>query len=253
MEMLMDKIITQIAIDGVDGSGKTYQIGRLVERISQEFGVKASVVKCPIASGVGGIIRRLLLEQPIASVTRTGNGHLEIMEDGPRNFDIINNELVINRPERISSRWIFLGEALHTYLTEIKPRLWNGELVILDRSHFTSNIAYGVGLGLELEETLRVAQIQEEYMLQPNLCIVLTIPYEESVRRLQRRGSGGGEINHFDGAGPDVFEKRLQGFRSAQVRWKWVQHIDANAAKPVVHERIWECVLPKLLAAGYEK
>ena len=210
-----------IALDGCDGSGKSCQLNRLSDTL-RGAGRDIARVKCPSDIGAAGIIRRLVLGQPVAAYKNqhSPTSQFRILE--PRT----HGELL----DTTASRWAFFAEYLQVAATQTLPALEAGKIVLQDRSHLTSNIAYGLGAGLTMDEVLRITAEQEYYTRLPDLCLVLVVSHEVSQERLRNRASAGGETTHFDIIDRATFDRRLQGYHYCAERWPWVVEIHAEGS-----------------------
>ena len=240
-----------IAIDGVDGSGKDTQLALLMQAFKNAYpGRESILVKCPYDQGISGVLRRLALGQPVAGVTDTwsllANGeHTKgqtIFTGARTHADEI--------PDALVSHWLLFTEFLHTHRTVIQPALDRGAIVVCNRSHFTSNFAYGVALGLPPEELEPVIEMQERFMPYPEMIAVLDLPVEIAKARLASRSESGGEINHFDLVDEHVFQVRRASYHYlAESRWPaMVKLVDGNGTPEEVQVRLLMTLLPVLPA-----
>ncbi len=143
-----------IAFEGIDGCGKTSQIEFLRDRL-HSLGKRVLVVREPGGTPLGEEVRHVLL-------------HMDL-DIGSR------SELLLYTASRAQ-----LTEAL------ILPALKDGICVIADR-FADSSVAYqGYGRQLPVEKVIRINEfaIQQRY---PDLSILLDIPVEESINRLNHK------------------------------------------------------------------
>ena len=211
----------QISIDGQDCCGKTKQLFLLKEYLEQQHEVV--LVKCPSNIGTSGVLRNIVLHHPVTSLDSNGACWPHTMGD-----DI----------SLMAGRWAFFAEQLHTYETQIKPALDAGKLVLMDRSHFTSNIAYGLGLGLDIVNVMDITNMQKIYVPAPDLCIIIDVSYEVACQRLKRRTLSGGECNHFDDINSEVFALRKKGFDRTLSMFPWTRIISGEDEIIAVHHAI---------------
>lgn len=200
-----------ITFEGIEGSGKTTQIPRLVEFLEQA-GYIVVTTREPGGTAIGDQIRDILL-------------------------DLNNTDMQI-RTE------VLLFQASRAQLVEqvIRPSLAKGFQVISDR-YADSTLAYQ-GYGYQLN----LAQLQEIVHfatggLKPDLTLLLDVDVEEGLRR--RFGSGG--KNRLDAYDPDFYHRVRQGYHLlAQAEpQRWVV-IDARRSpdqvqgdiRRVVHQRL---------------
>jgi dTMP kinase len=138
-----------IAIEGIDGAGKT-TIARFLEEELKRRGYKAVLFKEP-TSGPWG---KKLKESYKSRLTPAKELELFILD---RKYDVEKN---------------------------IAPALEQGKIVIMDRYYY-STIAYQGALGFDVEE---IRMRNEEIAPKPDLVIILDISPEKSVRRISKRG-----------------------------------------------------------------
>jgi len=136
-----------IAIEGIDGSGKT-TISRHVKNVLEDFGIKASILKEPSNSKYGKMLR-----------------------NAKKRFS----------PEKELE--LFILDRIEDVEKNILPKLNSGISVIMDRYYY-SNVAYQGALGIDPEEILRRNQ---EIAPKPDLTILLDVSPEKALERLRKR------------------------------------------------------------------
>ena len=167
-----------ITIEGVEGSGKTTQVGRLGEALARE-GRRVCVTREPGGTPLGSKIRALLLEESIEIGLRA--------------------ELLLMLADR----------AEHVERT-IRPALELGEVVLCDRFS-DSTLAYqAFGRGLPLEQVRR-ADEEARGGLLPDLTLVLDCPVEVGLERTRRRRATAG-ADRFESEALAFHERVRQGF-----------------------------------------
>lgn len=137
-----------IAIEGIDGAGKTTIAEELVKFL-KENGYDALLLKEPSESIYGQKIR--------SSAERL-------------------------TPEE-ELRLFLLDRELHVK-EKILPALSEGKIVVMDRYYY-SNIAYQSARGIEAE---KIREMNEKFAPQPDLVIILDLPPETAMRRIEPRG-----------------------------------------------------------------
>ena len=149
-----------IAIEGIDGSGKTTQAGLLCKALSQE-GYDAINLKEPTDGPYGRKIRALAIE---------GRHEITPMEE----FELFRMDRIEDVEENI------------------KPALGAGKIVVIDR-YFYSSIAYQGALGLDPEFINRE---NRKIAICPDLLIYLSIPAKRSTHRIEQKR--GDSVNLFE-------------------------------------------------------
>ncbi len=138
-----------IAIEGIDGSGKTTVAKFLFSELS-ERGYDVVLLKEPTDSKWG----RKLKESYTSRLSPEEELELFLKD---REYDVRNN---------------------------ILPSLREGRIVIMDRYYF-STIAYQGALGFDINE---LREMNEKIAPKPDILIVLDLPPEEAVKRIKSRG-----------------------------------------------------------------
>jgi dTMP kinase len=139
-----------LALEGVDGSGKTTQAHLLAEALRSR-GWEVVLTREPTAFATGEKLRRYL-----AGSTR----HLSP-----------NSELVL-----------FLDDRREHVARVIRPALDAGQIVITDRYYYSS-VAYQGALGLD---PARILATNEAFAPRPQLVFILTLPPDAAVARLSQ-------------------------------------------------------------------
>lgn len=141
-----------IAIEGIDGAGKTTQCNLLKEWLNSQ-GFNASIVKEPSNGKYGKQIR-------------IRSQHKRIFNSAEVELDLF----VKDRKENVEKR--------------IKPRLESNKIVIMDRYYF-STIAYQSVLGNSQEY---IKRINEEFAPIPDITIIIDVIPQVGIKRINGRG-----------------------------------------------------------------
>jgi dTMP kinase len=145
-----------ISVEGLDGSGKTTQVGLLAEAMSR-LGRRVTVVRDPGSTALGERIRELLLEpsagSPMAPWAETA---------------------------------LFLASRLQLAAEVIQPALAGGEVVVSDR-YLDSTLAYQGARGLAADDIVTLHRVCGLERL-PDLTLILDLPVELAVTR-RRNGT----------------------------------------------------------------
>jgi dTMP kinase len=170
-----------ITIEGVDGSGKTTNIGILAEHLRSR-GYKVITTREPGGSDVAEKIRDMLLHDKMDAVT-------ELM--------------------------LFLAARNEHVQKKVIPHLEQGYIVLSDRFHDSTWAYQGYGRGMsdELEEFGKFVYGG----LLPDITLFFDMPFEEATRRLKLRTDKSDrfdqEVEAFRRRVYEGYQKRLGGTR----------------------------------------
>ena len=142
-----------IALEGLDGVGKTTQ-ARLLARHLTQLGLPVILTREPTEGYFGQKIRQIIIH---GRQGLTPAAELDLF--------------IADRREHVQE--------------VIQPALADGKIVITDRYYFSS-MAYQGALGLN---PLDIQRRHEDFAPQPDLVILLELPLTELVQRLQQRGA----------------------------------------------------------------
>jgi dTMP kinase len=198
-----------IAIEGIDGAGKTTQARKLCEKLT--------------SSGYS----TLLLHEPTNG--NWGQKIRELAQNGRNN---------VTPEEELE---YFYQDRIEDVRDNISPALQQKRIVIMDRYYF-SNVVYQGNRGLDPSS---VEKLNETVAPQPNLVIILDIAPSDSLKRIRDTRKDG--PNHFEKEKPleecrELFKKQF-GNRSN------VRIIDGDGAQTAVDvaRHIWSLVYPIVL------
>ena len=194
-----------ISFEGGEGSGKSTQT-QLLKTFLEGKGEKVLLSREPGGTPLGKKLRDILLDN------QTGN-------ISPR-----------------SEALMYAADRAHHVYSLIRPALAAGEIVITDR-YLDSSVAYqGAGRILQPAEVARISRWATEN-LAPNLTIVMDIPAEIGLARLQ-------SLDRLE-AEPLAFHERIRqeflNIASSDPERYFV--VDATQDKEIIHEQIIERVL----------
>ena len=208
-----------IALEGIDGCGKSTQAALLLERL-KDAGVPVGpagspgVVREPGATPAGERIRDLLLHE---------SGHIEPWA-----------EALLYAAARAQ----LAGRVL-------RPALDEGLVVVLDR-YVDSSLAYqGWARGLGVSEVFGLNMLATGRLL-PALTVVLRIPVDEAVARWSaRRDRIEAEGRRFQAKVAKGYEHVLDTFPNRVVA------VEATGEREQIADRVWALVAPLLAARGF--
>ncbi len=198
-----------IALEGIDGSGKSSQIGRLVTRL-EGLGIPCRADREPTDRPVGALIRRAL----------TGQTPLD-----PR---VIAALYAADRLDHLVNGENGLCAALDQGIT-----------VVSDRYYFSSYAYHSVDV--DMEWVIGANSLSAD-LLQPTVTVFLDVPAETAMERI-RRNRDHEELFEKE----DRLRKTRELYFRAFERLKDVENvsvIDGTGAEEQVAGRIWAAVSP---------
>jgi dTMP kinase len=154
-----------IALEGIDGAGKTTQARLLAATLQkmkqlQQLEQEAVLTQEPTQGVVGQKLRSYLLG-PSRNLSPEEELHLFIMD----------------RKEHVAE--------------VIKPALAQGKVVICDRYYYSS-AAYQGALGLD---PAAIIAANEAFAPRPDLVFILTLPIPQALQRLSKKGKEGLQVS----------------------------------------------------------
>lgn len=198
-----------ISFEGGDGTGKSTQCQRLIEKMTDE-GYRVKLVREPGGTDVGEHLRYLLKEsgKPITSET----------------------ELLL-----------FLAARSELVRKVIRPNLDTGVIIIADR-YADSTVAYqGYGRQLSLQ-MVRTANELATAGVWPDLTVLLDGEAELGLSRASARGATLTD-QRFEGEGVEFHQRVRKAFLNLAVEepGRWVI-LDASQTEESLSDQIWELV-----------
>lgn len=203
-KLLKDGVL--IAIEGIDGAGKTTQARLLYEKLKNS-GYSAVLLHEPTRGQWGEKIRDL-----------AKNGRHKVTPE-----------------EELD---LFYKDRIEDVQKNIKPKLQEKYVVVMDRYYFSNVVYQGVrGLSPEYIET-----INEKIAPPPNLVIILDISPSESIKRIIDTRTDG--PNHFEKT--DYLEEVRELFLRQFSGRNNVKIIDGDGlhSQQEVSESLWSFVVP---------
>lgn len=141
-----------IALEGIDGAGKTTQAKKLLDTLTKE-GYDVVCFKEPTAGKWGLKIREIALN---------GRDHITLEDE--------LNYFIFDRKEDVKEN--------------IQPALDSNKIVIMDR-YYHSNIAYQGALGIDPEEIQEKNESVEKFPI-PNIVIILNVAPNIGTSRIKK-------------------------------------------------------------------
>jgi dTMP kinase len=202
-----------ITIEGIEGGGKTTQVGLLASALERAR-FRVLVTREPGGTELGGEVRSLLLN----SGTRFG---------------------------RYAELFLILADRAEHVETVLRPALGAGDTVLCDRFS-DSTIAYqAYGRELPLDAVRAVDAVARQGLL-PDLTFVLDCPVQTGLARTRRR-RGDVAADRFENEHADFHERVRRGFLAlAREDACRVRVIDATRPVDAVHGEILATVAERL-------
>ena len=174
-----------ITFEGLDGSGKTTQLGRLAATLEAE-GHSVVTLRQPGGTALGDRIRSILLDS--------------------------RSEAALGSIVPLAEMALMFADRAQSITEIILPALAAGSIVLCDRYTDSSEAYQGGGRQLGSERILAMHQAVCDG-LQPNLTLLLLPPLEVALRRARRRNQrhlqrSGTDENRFERE-PDDFYHRI--------------------------------------------
>jgi dTMP kinase len=207
-----------ITFEGTEGSGKSTQVARLVQRLAG-LGHTVRTFREPGGTPIGEEIRHTLKHSD-ANHAMTSETELLLMN---------------------ASRAQLVREV-------IRPALRDGEIVVCDRFYDSTTAYQGHGRGLDLE-MVRQTILCAVGETRPDLTLLLTVPVKVSEARRQARLLPGLENvrDRMEEADRGFFERVEAGYKKlAAAEPDRIKNIDATLPVDRVSEAIWMAVEPLL-------
>lgn len=203
-----------IALDGLDGCGKTSQLKRL-KACLEANNVPAVAIREPGGTEVGIKIREILV---------TGEG---------------------DKLDGVGEALLFSADRRQTMLKVTRPALERGEWVLSDRSFLTTTVFQGYGRGLPLEtlETLHAIAVEDT---RPHVQVILDLPVEVGLARKGVQANAGLDETRFESLGSSFHQRVREGYHAEAAKNPAVVIVDASADMDTVHQRIVAAINTKL-------
>jgi dTMP kinase len=191
-----------ITFEGSDGSGKTTQISLLKEYLNKK-GFEVIYTREPGGTEISEKIRDIILDN------RNSN-----MSD-------------------MCEALLFASSRAQLVNEVIKPAINNGKIVICDRFVESSIVYQGIGRNLGVE---KIRLINEAALdgLRADITFMLTIPFEEGLRRKAKQKS----LDRLENSGIEFHRKVYEGFITLAETTDYIKIIDANRSIEEIHKDI---------------
>lgn len=191
-----------ITFEGPDGSGKTTQIELLKAYLSKK-GFEIIFTREPGGTKISEKIRNIILDNE----NREMSDMCEALLYAAARAQLVNEV--------------------------IRPALEEGKIVICDRFVQSSIVYQGIGRNLGAE---RIKNINEAAIegLKPDVTFLLTIPFEEGLKRKSKQKS----LDRLENSGDEFHERVYEGYMSLINSADYITAIDANRSLEDIHNDI---------------
>ena len=194
-----------IAIEGMDGSGKSTQIELLRQRFQQQ-NREVVITREPGGTPIGEQIREILL--------------------------LPENKAMVARTEAL----LYAASRAQHVAELIEPALAAGKIVISDRYVVSSYVYQGIARGLGVEEVEQINRFAIHNRI-PDLTIFLFVSQERALHRKKEQK----ELDRLEAESMAFHAKVNQGFRELAENYPHARLIvDADATPAEVHDKIWQ-------------
>ncbi len=200
-----------VTFEGLDYSGKSTQVTRVVERLSRE-NHSVLLVREPGGTALGEKIRSLLLDKASQGMTE------------------------------ISELMLFSASRAQLVADIIQPALKSGTVVVCDRFYDSTTAYQGWGRGIPIE-AVRAINTTATFGLVPDLTFFLDIPVDEIERRLKASGSG---KDRMESNGLQFYRRVRDGYLDLAKTEERFRAMDGMQSVDVLHQQIWVQLIERL-------
>jgi dTMP kinase len=196
-----------VSFEGIEGCGKTTQIGRLSDLLSTRS-IPHTITREPGGTAVGEGIRRILLTSETIHLTA------------------------------VSELLLFYASRSQNILEKIQPALERNEMVICDRFYHASMAYQGYGRGIPLDFITRLTDLVCD-RFQPQLTILLDIEPSIGLSRARARNDARFEDEgRFEAEDLKFYTRVRQGYLDLASRDQRIKVIKADRSIEEVHHEI---------------
>jgi dTMP kinase len=201
-----------MALEGIDGSGKSTQAELLAAALRKRLRQEGRVV--------------VLTREPTDGIT---GQQLRRYLQGPARHLSPEEELEL-----------FVADRREHVDQIIRPALEAGKIVVTDRYYYSS-AAYQGALGLDPGKILA---LNESFAPRPHLVFVLELPVNEAMARLAKKGKEGLQLSE-----SQVYLSRVAAIY-ATLKGPQIRRLDAGRRPEVIHQELIEATRRELQRMG---
>ncbi|SIT93424.1 dTMP kinase [Edaphobacillus lindanitolerans] len=204
-----------VTLEGPDGAGKTSVMSRLESRL-KEKGIRYTATREPGGIRISEMIREIILD--------------------PSNTEM----------DARTEALLYAAARRQHLVQVIEPALQEGRVVLCDR-FIDSSIAYqGAGRGIGTEDVREINRFAIGNVM-PELTLLLDLPAEEGLARIERNRDKGREVNRLD-AESLAFHRTVQKEYAAIAENEpdRVIRIDASGTLEETAEKAWTALKSRL-------
>ena len=191
-----------ITFEGPDGSGKTTQIALLKEYLENK-GYQVIYTREPGGTKISEKIRDIILDNE-------------------------NSEMYA-----MCEALLYASSRAQLVHQIIKPALSQGKIVVMDRFVESSIVYQGIGRNLGADKIRSINDAATEG-LKPDITFMLTIPFEEGLKRKAKQKY----FDRLENSGDDFHRRVYEGYRSLSNSMDYIKVIDADRNSENVHKDI---------------
>lgn len=191
-----------IALEGPDGSGKSTQI-ELLEKYFNDKGIEVIKTREPGGTKISEKIRNIILDNE--------NSEMDFMCEA----------------------LLYAASRAQLVSEVIKPALNSGKVVLCDRFVYSSVVYQGIGRELGVE---RIKAINDAALdgLEPDLTIMITIPYEKGLNRKKNQK----ELDRLENGGSEFHKKVFYGYSKIETIYDKIELINGDDTIENIHNSI---------------
>jgi len=193
-----------VTFEGIEGSGKTTQVAKLVERL-RACGREVVVVREPGGTPLAEEARRLVLDPAV-------------------------------KPGPAAELFLYLVARADLVRRVVQPALERGATVLADRFDWSTRAYQIAGRGLPEESVLR-ANALATGGLEPDLVVVLDLPLDAGRARQEAAGKVRDRMELED---EDFHRRVAEAFRAGDGRT--IVHVRADQSPEAVQAEVWDAL-----------